>query len=135
MAAGQNAAAAKPMFNLPLRPATMPISHGIIKQPKLPAADMRENIEAPPRGKRSAVMPSIVGHKQLTAKPTAIHAANVTGGQGLKQAAIYSKTSRMQEANISLTGLSRLPIVAVRMRPRAIITRNPTRNMALTSLL
>ncbi len=85
MAMGQRVAEARPS-GMVVRSAMAPIAQGMAMPPKLPDAASIPNIEAPPRGKRSAVVASMLGHKQLTANPIATHAPNAAGRHGAKLA-------------------------------------------------
>ncbi len=81
-------------------------------------------MEAPPRGKRSAATPRVVGHRQLPAKPTVTLAARATSRHGAKQASRNRTTEIQQQFNINLIGSSRRPISPAKMRPSAMAAEN-----------
>src|SRR5207244_11554828 len=97
-----------------------PTSHGMKIPPRFPKAASNPNIVAPPRGKRSAATPSVVGHRQLPAKPTATLAVRATADQGAKQASRKSTTDIQQQPNISVIGLTRRPNSPTKTRPSAM---------------
>jgi len=99
-----------------------PTSHGMRIPPRFPKAASNPNIVAPPRGKRSAATPSVVGHRQLPARPTAMLAARATAGQGAKQASRKSTTEVQQQPNINRIESTRRPISPAEMRPSAMAT-------------
>src|SRR5438093_1298165 len=86
-----------------------PTSHGMRIPPRFPKAASNPNIVAPPRGKRSAATPSVVGHRQLPARPTAMLAARATAGQGAKQASRKSTTEGQQQGNRDKSQGNRAP--------------------------
>src|SRR5712692_7392722 len=100
--------------------AVTPTSHGMRIPHRFPKAASSPNIEAPPRGQRSAATPRVVGHRQLPAKPTATLAARATADQGAKQARTNSTKEVQQQFNISLVGSTRRPISPAKMRPSAM---------------
>src|SRR5713101_2742380 len=88
--------------------------------PRFPKAASNPNMEAPPRGKRSAATPRVVGHRQLPAKPTATLAVSATADQGAKQASRKSTTDVQQQPNINVIVSTRRPINPAKMRPSAM---------------
>jgi hypothetical protein len=109
--------------------AVTPTSHGMSIPPRFPKAASNPNMEAPPRGKRSAATPRVVGHKQLPAKPTATLAARATAGQGAKQASRKSTTEVQQQPNISAIESTRRPISPAKIRPRAMAAEKVSSEM------
>src|SRR5262252_8291300 len=115
-------------------PTLPPPSHGMRIPPRFPKAASNANIVAPPRGKRSAATPRVVGHRQLPAKPPATLAARATVGQGAKQAKRNNTADVQQQRRISRMGSSRRPISPARMRPSAMAAEKASKEMPPVNL-
>src|SRR5262252_7036398 len=112
-------------------PTLPPPSHGMRIPPRFPKAASNANIVAPPRGKRSAATPRVVGHRQLPAKPTATLAARATARQGAKQASRKRTTEVQQQPNINRLGSTRRPISPAKIRPKAMAAEKASKETLL----
>ena len=128
MVNGQIVEVAIPIFK-DVWSAMMPTIHGINTPPKLPDAPSNPNIDAPPCGKISAVVPNNVGHKQLPANPTIMQENKAKYGEDEKHANRKNITDDQQQNNSSVIGFTLFPNMPAIIRPNAIESENASNAM------